>query len=83
MIARQKGAINLVIALALFDTIGEFVAQGTVTITITVSFLVAIVLLIVAIIYRRRERREQCSATQQLAEGRASRPECTGRIVAV
>ena len=52
MITQQKWAINLVIALALFDIIGEFVAQGTIAITITVSFLVAVILLVLALIYR-------------------------------
>jgi hypothetical protein len=55
MVTQQKWAINLVIALALFDIIGEFVAQGTIIITITVSFLVATILLILALLYRRQE----------------------------
>ncbi len=55
MITQQKWAINLVIALALFDIIGEFVAQGTIIITITVSFLVATILLILTLLYRRQE----------------------------
>jgi len=54
MITRKSWAINLVIALALFDIIGEFVAQGQITIAITVSFLVAIVLLVLALVYRRQ-----------------------------
>jgi hypothetical protein len=57
VIAQHKWAINLMIALALFDIIGEFVAQGTITITITVSFLVAVLLLILALTYRRQELR--------------------------
>jgi hypothetical protein len=55
LITQQKWAVNLVIALALFDIIGEFVAQGTIIITITVSFLVATILLILALVYRRQE----------------------------
>ena len=55
MITQQKWATNLVIALALFDIIGEFVAQGTIIIAITVSFLVATILLILALLYRRQE----------------------------
>ena len=54
MITQQKWAINLVIALALFDILGEFVAQGTIIIAITVSFLVATILLILALLYRRQ-----------------------------
>jgi hypothetical protein len=55
MVTQQKWAINLVMALALFDIIGEFVAQGTLTIAITVSFLVATILLILTLLYRRQE----------------------------
>jgi hypothetical protein len=55
LITQQKWAINLVIALALFDIIGEFVAQGTIIITINVSFLVATTLLILALVYHRQE----------------------------
>ena len=55
LINRQKWAVNLIIALAVFDIIGEFVAQGTIIIAITVSFLVATTLLILALLYRRRE----------------------------
>jgi hypothetical protein len=54
MITRQTWAINLVIALALFDIVGEFVAQGTIIIAITVSFVVATILLVLALLYRRQ-----------------------------
>ncbi len=53
-IKRQQWAINLVVALALFDLIGEFAAQGKVDIVVTVSFLVAALLLVFALIYRRQ-----------------------------
>ncbi|MGD8586080.1 MAG: hypothetical protein PVJ75_12075 [Chloroflexota bacterium] len=55
VLTQQKWAINLVIALAIFDIIGEFVAQGTIVIVITVSFLVAAILLALAFLYRRQE----------------------------
>jgi len=55
MITRRKWAVNLVIGLALFDIVGEFVAQGTLYIVITVSILVATILLVVGLMYRRRE----------------------------
>jgi hypothetical protein len=55
MLSQQKWATGLVILLALFDILGEFVAQGTIGIVITVSFLVAVILLILALIYRRGE----------------------------
>jgi hypothetical protein len=54
MIKRKRWAIDLVIGLAFFDIIGEFVAQGTIVILITVSFLVATLLLILAFLYRRQ-----------------------------
>jgi hypothetical protein len=53
---RQPWAIDLIIFLALFDIVGEFVAQGRVAILFTVSFLVAIVLLLLAFAYRHRWR---------------------------
>lgn len=46
----------LLVALALVDIIGEFVAQGTLLITITVSFLVAVILLGVSLTYRPTKR---------------------------
>ncbi|MCB8982640.1 MAG: hypothetical protein H6659_02340 [Ardenticatenaceae bacterium] len=52
LLSQQKWAVNLIIGLALFDIIGEFVAQGTMGIVINVSFLVATVLLILALFYR-------------------------------
>jgi hypothetical protein len=54
MIRKKTWAVNLVIALALFDILGEFVAQGQVCILINVSFVVATLLLILALSYRRR-----------------------------
>jgi len=40
--------------LALFDFIGEFIAQGTLAIDITVSFLVASIILLILIVERKR-----------------------------
>jgi hypothetical protein len=54
MIRKKTWAVNLVITLALFDILGEFVAQGQVCILINVSFVVATLLLILALSYRRR-----------------------------
>jgi hypothetical protein len=42
----------LLTGLALFDLIGEFVAQGRLGIHITISFLMAIVLLVLSLVYR-------------------------------
>jgi hypothetical protein len=56
--ARKNWAINLVIALALFDIIGEFIAQGKIDIMITVSFIVAIILLVLAFVYPRQGQRQ-------------------------
>jgi len=53
MIKKQNWAVNLVIFLALFDIVGEFVAQGTIGIVITVSFSIAVLLLILALILRK------------------------------
>ena len=53
LIQRRRWAVNLVMALALFDMIGEFVAQGTIGIQLNVSFLVATVLLVLCLLDRR------------------------------
>jgi hypothetical protein len=57
MVNKRDLAINLVIFLALFDIIGEFVAQGRIGIMITVSFIVAALLLSLAFVYRRQLKR--------------------------
>ncbi len=56
-LARKRWAVNLVILLAVFDLLGEFIAQGKISITITVSFLVALLLLGLALACRRRHGR--------------------------
>jgi hypothetical protein len=55
MLTGRNWATGLIIALAMFDIIGEFVAQGRISITITVSFIVAIILLVLAASYRGRQ----------------------------
>ncbi len=57
MIKKRSWAINLVIALALFDMVGEFVAQGKIGIAMTWSFLVATLLLVLALTVRRQSAR--------------------------
>ncbi len=56
MVVRHKWAIDLVIALAVFDLVGEFVAQGRLGIVITVSFVVAAILFVFAFRLRRQEQ---------------------------
>ena len=56
LIWKQTWAVDAILYLALFDIIGEFVAQGTLVIFITVSFLVAVVLFLLAFTYRRQSR---------------------------
>ncbi|HEU0293921.1 MAG TPA: hypothetical protein VFR47_14370 [Anaerolineales bacterium] len=51
---KQTWAIKLVLVLAVFDILGEFVAQGKLGIVITVSFIVAVFLLILAWQYQRQ-----------------------------
>ena len=46
VIERRNWGLPLAAVLAAFDIVGEFIAQGTIFITVTVSILVAIVLLI-------------------------------------
>jgi hypothetical protein len=57
LVQHRSWAMDLVIGLSLFDILGEFVAQGKIGITITVSFLVATILLLLALTYRRQTRR--------------------------
>lgn len=54
LLRRDRWARGLTIALALTDIVGEFVAQGGIFITITVSLLVAVALLALALVYRPR-----------------------------
>ena len=49
-------AINLLIGLALFDIIGEFIAQGRIDIAIPISFIVAVAILILALVFRRQNK---------------------------
>lgn len=53
LLQKRGWSINLLIGLALFDLVGEFVAQGRIAITMTVSFLAATLLLILCLVYRR------------------------------
>lgn len=55
MLTRKQWAHGLVMGLALFDIIGEFVAQGRIDIVINVSFLAAILILTLSMIYRRQQ----------------------------
>jgi hypothetical protein len=57
MLSRKTWALSLLIGLAIFDILGEFIAQGTLAIAINVSFLVAIALLVLAIVCSRGERK--------------------------
>ncbi len=50
----KRFSIILLFFLALFDFIGEFVAQGTLAIEIMVSFIVATIILLI-IIFKRKE----------------------------
>ena len=59
LVRKQAWVINLLIALAVFDLVGEFAAQGRLDIKITVSFLVASFLLILALIYRSQISQEK------------------------
>ena len=56
MVRRKAWALGLTMALALFDLTGEFVAQGKIAITLTVSFVVAAALLVLVLVCRRQMR---------------------------
>lgn len=53
LIKRRGWAVNLIMALAIFDMLGEFAAQGTISIQLNVSFLVASVLFMLCLLERR------------------------------
>jgi hypothetical protein len=57
LLQRRPWISGTIVTLALVDIAGEFVAQGTVMITVTVSFLVAIVLLVLSALYREDRNR--------------------------
>ena len=57
LLKKRAWTINLLIVLAIFDLVGEFVAQGRLAISVSVSFLMAGILLILSLVYRRQIRR--------------------------
>jgi hypothetical protein len=61
LLTGRRWATVLLIGLAVFDIFGEFIAQGTIIITINVSFLVAIALLIMVLVYRRQLSKNRVS----------------------
>ncbi len=54
LLTRKWWTSDLLIFLSLFDIVGEFVAQGKIAISVTLSFLVAVLLLILTLMYRRQ-----------------------------
>jgi hypothetical protein len=52
---QKKWSNDLLIGLALFDIVGEFIARGRLDIAINISILVAFSLLILALFYRKQE----------------------------
>jgi hypothetical protein len=59
LIIQRGWAIRLLSTLAIFDLVGEFVAQSRIDIVVTVSFAVAAALLILTLLYRRQQRLER------------------------
>ena len=51
---KKNWSVDLLVGLAVFDIVGEFIAQGRLAIAIPVSFLMAALLLILSILYRRQ-----------------------------
>lgn len=49
----KRLAFSLLFCLALFDFIGEFIAQGTLVIKIYISFIVAAIILLILILKRK------------------------------
>lgn len=61
MVRHSSWAINLVLGLAVFDIIGEFYAQGTLAIQITLSFLLACILLLLALLSVKQNKPHRSS----------------------
>jgi hypothetical protein len=59
LLTKRVWTITLLIGLAIFDLVGEFVAQGRFAIVMTVSFLVAALLLALSLIYLRQNQKGQ------------------------
>lgn len=45
LLAKRRWSLTLLTGLAVFDIVGEFIAQGTVVIRVTVSFAIALMVL--------------------------------------
>ena len=54
LLQRKRNSFTVLFFLALFDFIGEFIAQGMLVINITLSFLVASIILLILIVDRKR-----------------------------
>ncbi|HEY1391136.1 MAG TPA: hypothetical protein VGF38_21545 [Ktedonobacterales bacterium] len=63
VLRKKSWAGWLLLVLALMDIVGEFVAQGTLMITINVSILVAVILVVVSLLYRPTRSRRVNSVT--------------------
>jgi hypothetical protein len=57
LLRRTAWSLNLILGLAVFDILGEFIAQGTIVIAITFSFIAAWLLLALAVLQKRRDIR--------------------------
>ncbi len=49
-----RGSFYLLFALALFDIVGEFIAQGTLFIDMMLSFMFALAIVLILLAYRKR-----------------------------
>jgi hypothetical protein len=54
LLQRKRSSFTVLFFLAIFDFIGEFIAQGTLAIDITLSFLIASLILLILIVERKR-----------------------------
>lgn len=55
--SKRNYGLSLVVALAVFDILGEFIAQGRFEINLNVSFMGAVILLILVLLIRRTSAR--------------------------
>ena len=57
MLTNKRWAISLLLGLAIFDMIGEFIAQGRFDIRIPLSFIVAVLIFLLTIVFKRQDHR--------------------------
>jgi hypothetical protein len=59
VLLKKDWALYLLVAISAFDIVGEFIVQGTLSIAVNVSILVAVILLILCVFQLRKLRKTE------------------------